>query len=402
MYLLNRNALGSNLNCLDLLDTFVEVGVLRGDFSNEVLKLWKGKKAILVDLWTMLPSGTPDIVGTYNQEQHDGNYDFVKYRFREDARVSTLKSDSSTTASQFQKESLDCVYLDADHSYAGVTKDLNVWWPTIKDGGLLTGHDFVNAFWGSPHHDPGATWTGVKLAVERFFKDRTDCSCIISSYQDETPSWQVFKINKQIDPKDVLVLSCATDNLTYSHDTEVNHRNYCNKHGYAYEMARTEFWGDSHPAWSKLKFVHERLPHHKWVMWVDADAIFMDSNRSLDKFLIPRMGHVSSTWHAFNRLQLTNGISFWQNIPWTFDFLKSAISHRAQFSWSGVWEEEGIRRSLEEDINNYGRWIGIELTHFNSWPHFNTHNPGYDFIHHWGGVRFVKEKLIADSLAIAQ
>lgn len=402
MYLLNRHALGSNLNCLDLLGTFVEVGVLRGDFADQVVSLWKGDSVILVDSWASLTPGTPDQVATLNQAQHDDNYRHVKQRFYEDTRVSTLKLNSQQASVRFDDESLDCVYLDADHSYVGVTQDLEAWWSKVKDGGLLSGHDYLNTFWGDPQHDPGATWTGVKLAVDRFFKDRTDCSCVISSYLDQTPSWQVFKINQQIDPKDVLVLSCATDNLVYSHDTEVNHRQYCNAHGYKYEMVRSEFWGDSHPAWSKLKFIHERLPHYKWIMWVDADAIFLDRSRSLSPFLIPRMGHVSSVWHAFNRLQLTNGVSFWQNIPWTFDFLKAAIAYRSQFGWSGVWEEEGIRRAMDSDINNYGHWLGVELTHFNSWPHYNMHNPGNDFIHHWGGAKFVKEKLIEDSLAIAR
>lgn len=400
MYLTNRNALGSNLNCLDLIDTFIEVGVLKGDFSSTVAGSWKGKSLILIDSWTQLPSSNADYTGGMSQQEHDENYHYVQTRFKDDSRIKAIKGDSVESAKNFSN--IDCVYLDADHSYVGATKDINAWWGTIKDGGLLTGHDYVNCFWGDPQKDPRSTWTGVRLAVEHFFKNRTDCSCIISAYEDATPSWHVFKNETKIDPKDILVLSCATDNLQYSYKTEINHKEYCNRHGYSYEMVRDSFWGDVHPAWSKLKFTHERLPHYKWVMWVDADAVFVNQNKKVEKFLIPRMGHVSSTWHAFGRLQLTNGISFWQNMPWTFDFLKSAISFRGQFGWHGVWEEEGIRRAMDLDIGNYGRWLGIETAHFNAWPHYNAWNQGDDLIHHWGGVKFCKDKLIDDSIAMSK
>lgn len=400
MYLLHRNSFGSNLNCLDLTGTFVEVGVLRGDFANEVMSTWKGSRAVLVDAWTQLATGTPDLVATLAQPHHDRNYEHVVNRFASDSRVEVLKTNSLDASKRFSD--LDCVYLDADHSYVGVTADLNAWWPTIKEGGLLSGHDYLNAFWGDPQNDRGATWTAVKLAVDRFFATRNDCSCVVSSYEDDTPSWHVFKMQHNVDPSEVLVLSCATDNLTYAKSTEENHRSYCDIHGYAYKMVRDGFWGDCHPAWSKLKFLQEELPNYKWVMWLDADAVFVNKSRSLDRFFIPRMGHVSSTWRAFGRLQLTNGISFWQNTPWTFDLLKSAVRYKKEFAWHGVWEEEGIRRALDEDLDNYGRWLGVESTHFNSWPHYNFWTQGDDLIMHWGGAKFAKDKLIQDSLAISR
>ncbi len=38
---------------------------------------------------------------------------------------------------------LDFVYLDADHSYEAVTKDIKLWWPLIRSGGILAGHDYA-------------------------------------------------------------------------------------------------------------------------------------------------------------------------------------------------------------------------------------------------------------------
>lgn len=40
--------------------------------------------------------------------------------------------------------SLDGVFIDGDHSYKHVRRDLEVWEPKIRPGGFLSGHDFGN------------------------------------------------------------------------------------------------------------------------------------------------------------------------------------------------------------------------------------------------------------------
>jgi len=37
---------------------------------------------------------------------------------------------------------LDFVFVDGDHRYQPVKDDLNAWWPKLRDGGLLIGHDY--------------------------------------------------------------------------------------------------------------------------------------------------------------------------------------------------------------------------------------------------------------------
>lgn len=40
--------------------------------------------------------------------------------------------------------SLDYVYIDADHHYEGVCRDLDAWLPKVKSGGIIAGHDFCD------------------------------------------------------------------------------------------------------------------------------------------------------------------------------------------------------------------------------------------------------------------
>ena len=44
-------------------------------------------------------------------------------------------------AKQVKDKSLDFVFIDADHRYPAVIKDLAAWVPKLKPGGVLCGHD---------------------------------------------------------------------------------------------------------------------------------------------------------------------------------------------------------------------------------------------------------------------
>ena len=34
-------------------------------------------------------------------------------------------------------------YIDARHDYCGCSEDIQNWWPKVKPGGIMAGHDYV-------------------------------------------------------------------------------------------------------------------------------------------------------------------------------------------------------------------------------------------------------------------
>ena len=71
--------------------------------------------------------------------------------------INKWKMTSEEGAKKFEDESVQFVYIDALHTYDGVKKDLKLWYPKIKKGGFISGHDYD-----SKHHP------GVKIAVDEF------------------------------------------------------------------------------------------------------------------------------------------------------------------------------------------------------------------------------------------
>lgn len=51
-------------------------------------------------------------------------------------------SDSIRAATSFRDGSVDFCFIDGDHTPEGVSLDLETWWPKIKLGGMLAGHDY--------------------------------------------------------------------------------------------------------------------------------------------------------------------------------------------------------------------------------------------------------------------
>jgi predicted O-methyltransferase YrrM len=72
-----------------------------------------------------------------------------------DGKAQLIREKSWIAANRFADESFDLVYIDGDHTYECVCKDLAAWYPKVRKGGVICGDDIG--------------WPGVKKAVDEFF-----------------------------------------------------------------------------------------------------------------------------------------------------------------------------------------------------------------------------------------
>jgi hypothetical protein len=131
------------LNARQLFGAGVEVGVQTGDYSQTLLREWRGSKLYLVDLWRPLPNSS-DPANVPIAQHRDNFLKIFDVVAPFDSRAVIIREDSLSAARLFQDSSLDFVYLDAGHSHAEVEADINAWSAKVRPGGLLMGHDYMD------------------------------------------------------------------------------------------------------------------------------------------------------------------------------------------------------------------------------------------------------------------
>jgi hypothetical protein len=119
----------------------VEVGVDRGLFSEILCKDNPKLELYGVDPWISgaFPKGNP-----YRLEQRyfDGCYEESVKRL-EPYNATIIKKTSMDALEDFEDDSLDFVYIDANHDFVNFTLDLHHWIKKVRMGGIVSGHDYA-------------------------------------------------------------------------------------------------------------------------------------------------------------------------------------------------------------------------------------------------------------------
>ena len=140
-----------------------EVGVALGKLSHEILKHTEPSRLYLVDIWDRCPnaSSKPGRESDMRSSRTQlARYLHVCGLYSYNPRVSIIRADSLQVAELvFIDEMFDWVYIDSNHFYEHACKELAAYWPTIKPGGWLCGHDYVDT-----------KWSGVKRAVDELLE----------------------------------------------------------------------------------------------------------------------------------------------------------------------------------------------------------------------------------------
>lgn len=147
----------------ELIDTHkykicAEIGVQHGDFSRHLLNS-NLEKLYLIDCWQHQTKYVD--VANVQQQYQDEIYNSVITKFKNDKRVQIIKGFSLSVCREFPINYFDFVYLDSDHSYDHISKEIKKWYKKVKPGGMIAGHDYVDGIINN-------TEFGVKKAVDEF------------------------------------------------------------------------------------------------------------------------------------------------------------------------------------------------------------------------------------------
>lgn len=118
----------------------VEVGCAEGLFSMDLLRMGF-EKLYMVDNWGQIPGQFGD--GGYENTWHEKNFKEAMDRidhYKEN--ITVLRGFSHLMAKYIPNNSLRLVYVDCDHGYDSVMKDIIAYMPKLVAGGVMAFHDF--------------------------------------------------------------------------------------------------------------------------------------------------------------------------------------------------------------------------------------------------------------------
>ena len=118
----------------------VEIGVSLGLNAESILKELNIEKLYLIDIWINYLNSKHD----KSTESMTKDYKLVLKKFRNNNKIEIIKDYSINAVKNLNDNSLDFVYIDGNHSYQYVYKDIEVWTPKVKIGGVIAGHDIFN------------------------------------------------------------------------------------------------------------------------------------------------------------------------------------------------------------------------------------------------------------------
>lgn len=114
-----------------------EIGTHKGINALQILKHLNIKKLVLIDSW--------ENYGDY-KEYGSENLSLLMLKSKKLLknyldRIEFKKAYSHHVANIFPSEQFDFIYIDSNHKYKYVKQDIEDYYPKIKKGGVLCGHD---------------------------------------------------------------------------------------------------------------------------------------------------------------------------------------------------------------------------------------------------------------------
>ena len=125
----------------------VEVGVDKGEYSEILCKANPDLRLFGVDPYQF--TAYESIINPHDAGIHDsqkgfeGNYETATARLTPYKNYRLIRSYSLDALKLFEDNSLDFVYIDANHDFPNFTNDLHQWLKKVKPGGIMSGHDYA-------------------------------------------------------------------------------------------------------------------------------------------------------------------------------------------------------------------------------------------------------------------
>jgi hypothetical protein len=167
----------------------------------------------------------------------------------------------------------------------------------------------------------------------------------------------------------ICILTSYTDHIRwddygkcdYGDFASLNHHEYSNKHGYSYikEIVKNNDYSDWHPTWIKIEVLKKYLPLYDYVVWIDADAVFVNQDITIENLIagnvdlvIPKLELDRVSGNMWTHT--TTGFMIWKNCEWSNNVLNLLWDEPKQFRFEFFHEQSRLDEILYENFKFVG------------------------------------------------
>jgi hypothetical protein len=169
--------------------------------------------------------------------------------------------------------------------------------------------------------------------------------------------------------KRICIITSYTDHIRwdnygkcdYGDFASLNHHEYSNKHGYSYikEIVKNDDYSNWHPTWIKIDVLKKYLPLYDYVVWIDADAVFVNQDIKIEDLInygvdlvIPKleMDRVSGNMWTHT----TTGFMIWKNSEWSNNMLNTLWSEPKDYRFTFFHEQSRLDELIYDKFTVQG------------------------------------------------
>jgi len=169
--------------------------------------------------------------------------------------------------------------------------------------------------------------------------------------------------------KHIAIITSYTDSIKwgnygkcdYCDLCSFNHHEYANKHGYSYikKIVYNEDYKDWHPTWIKIDVIKTYLPIFDYVVWIDADAVFVNQDLTIESLIeenidliLPKLEIDKTTRNVWTNT--TTGFMIWKNSVWSMDILNKLWFEPNNFKFDFFHEQSRLDELLKSNFEVFG------------------------------------------------
>jgi hypothetical protein len=172
-----------------------EIGACFAHYSEILCQSIPGLKLLAIDNWN-------NDENTRRQNGRGLSGEVETRRILAPYNAIVIKKDSMEAVKDVPDESLDFVFIDADHIYSSVKEDIREWSKKVRMGGIVSGHDYYIFPYSRKKGESPEVYRGVLDAVDEYVKEH-NITLLTTEWDkknpvrdDQQPCWYFIKDKK--------------------------------------------------------------------------------------------------------------------------------------------------------------------------------------------------------------